>query len=156
MTKPNLPQRGTTVLAYTGAQERNVNLSPERKAIEKLIAKARAPLTTAEIAEAVGVDRTKATRYLQNMLRQGQVTYALCTVTKRRLYEPATQAKKAAAAAPLRYCNSTQPKLASLPSMQPARAGAMDHLHIKSRRGDELVGHQPPMLIGSGIGGGMQ
>lgn len=157
---PNLPQRSTTVLAITKAKPHNQSVSPERLRIEAVLAKASAPMTTIAVSKAADVPPEKARRILQAMRHDGTCTNleprSAGQWRAAKSMEAAAQAANARSAQ--RVCNSTQPTLSRqhLPTMGGTRHGADDHLALPSRRGDLLVGHTPPMLLGSGIGGGMR
>jgi hypothetical protein len=150
---PNLPPRTTTVTVIKTAQQRSGNLSPERVRIERLLAQATTPLTPLEVAQGAGLQKKHSNRILQGMRHEGRAVNV--GVGKEALWRAAGAAPAPAHREP-RVCNASQPTMRHSLSLQPARADALQHLEIKSRRGDQLVPAMPPMLIGSGIGGGMR
>jgi len=150
---PNLPPRTTSVMVIKTAQRRSGNLSPERVRVERLLAQATTPLTPLEVAQGTGLHKKQSNRILQDLRYQGGAVNV--GVGKESLWRAAGAAPAPTNREP-RVCNANQPTMRHGLCPQPARADALDHLQIKSRRGDQLVPAMPPMLIGSGIGGGMR
>jgi transcription initiation factor IIE alpha subunit len=155
---PNLPPRTTTVTAIVRAQARNQHISPERLKLEQTLLDATEPMRPEALALAAGLELVQVRRMLQSLRHEGFA--ANVAGAKNALWRACVHTKAAQATAESksahRVCNSTMPTMRQGLCMQPARAGALDHLQIKSRRGDQLVPAMPPMLIGSGIGGGMR
>jgi hypothetical protein len=155
---PNLPPPSTTVMAVTKAQPRNSQLSPDRIALEQALLDAEAPMSPVELAKAAGLEPKRAGQLLQSL---AHCSFASNVGTSKRpqwrasVYIQAA-AKAASAKSATRVCNASMPTMRHGLCMAPARADALQHLEIMSRRGDQLVPAMPPMLIGSGIGGGMR
>jgi len=155
---PNLPPPSTTVLAVTKAQPRNSQLSPDLIALEQALLDAEAPMSPVELAKAAGLEPKRAGQLLQSL---AHCSFASNVGTSKRpqwrasVYIQAA-AKAASAKSATRVCNASMPTMRHGLYMAPARADALQHLEIKSRRGDQLVPAMPPMLIGSGMSGGMQ
>lgn len=182
---PNLPMRGASVMAITKVGPRNAQLSAKRLAVERVLLAADGPLRAEDVAEATGLELPKARRVLATLVSEGkakrlggdakgwgwQATRSLVAV-----------AAAAAGVAPgvvptvatvAQHRNSSQgalptqrPERAGValpgcvdfvaPRMSCARADAMDHLAVPSRRGAELVGHTAPMSMCSALMGGMK
>lgn len=132
--------------------------SPQRGQVMAALTAAGKPLTTAELALAAAVSLQTVRNIMGRMVRsnlivnKGTQTQALWASAT-----PADQ-KPARAVTPSRVCNSRMPTMTArdLPSMGSTRPDAYDHLNAPSRRPEGLVHHQPPLIIGSGISGGMR
>jgi len=148
-----MPPRATSITVCTMAQERQYKLSAERIAVEKVLANAKAPMTPKAIAGAAKLDMTFSNRILQTLKQAGMAVNV--GVGKAAMWRSPSNTKPATERAP-RLCNSTQPTMITAPRMVPARADALKHLEVFSRRGDTYVPARAPMLISSGIGGGMR
>lgn len=157
---PNLPPRSTTVTAITRAQPRNQHISPARLKLEQTLLDATEPMRPEALALASGLPLQHVRRLLQSLRHEGFASNVACA--KNALWRACAHTKAAQATADgksaRRVCNSSQPPMrpSHLPTMGGTRPGADDHLAIPSRRGDLLVTYTPPMVLGSGIGGGMR
>lgn len=175
--EPNLPQRGTTVLAITKAEKRNTQVSTARMAVEIVLQQATEELSVEQISERAGLDRSKTRKVLQTLRQDGKVrrtgddlktclwsaTRSLMRMVQGDIPEPVTHHE--------RHVNSNQRKLDPerkplhgcalpgsteylVPTMRCAREDGSAHLAAKSRRGSELVGYTRPMVISSSVRGG--
>lgn len=157
---PNPPPRSTTVTAITRAQPRNQHISPERLKLEQTLLDATEPMRPEALALASGLPLQHVRRLLQSLRHEGFAANVACA--KNPLWRACAHTKAAQATAEgksaQRVCNSSQPPMrpSHLPTMGGTRPGADDHLAIPSRRGDALVNYTAPMVLGSGIGGGMR
>ena len=107
-----------------------------------------------------GLPLQHARRLLQSLRHEGFASNVACA--KNALWRACAHTKAAQATADgksaRRVCNSSQPPMRpfDLPTMSSARHDADQHLDTPSRRGDVLKLYTPPMVLGSGIGGGMR
>lgn len=132
--------------------------SPQRGQVMAALTAAGKPLTTAELALAAAVSLQTVRNIMGRMVRSNLIVNK--GTQAQALWAPATPAdqKPARSFTPSRVCNSRMPTMTArdLPSMGSNRPGANDHLQSPSRRPEGLVHHQPPLIIGSGISGGMR
>jgi hypothetical protein len=150
-TFKNLPPPTTSVTIIKTAGARNSTISRERLSIEGVLDAALKPIPVELISMLADVAPPKVREILQRMLHDGS---AKTSGGRDALWQATGKAAQIVRAP--RVCNASMPTMREGLYPQPARADASDHLQIMSRRGDQLVPAMPPMLIGSGIGGGMR
>lgn len=133
--------------------------SPQRSSALDALAKAGKPLTTAEIALAAALPLQSAINVMHRLSRIGGLVANVGTPTRAEWMLISQQERKPSTpSAPSRFCNSSTPNMTArdLPSMGSTRPGAYDHLKAPSRRAEGMVSHQPPIIIGSNLAGGMR
>lgn len=135
--------------------------SPHRAAVVKALDAATAPLSTGELSLAAAVSINTTRRVLDALLREGRV--ANTGTPQARRWQKATPAARPASRASAqhyadRVCNSNRPTMraADMPCMGSPRPGANDHLAAPSLSLDGRRPYTPPLIIGSGISGGMR
>lgn len=154
--RPNLPARATTVTAITKAQPRNSTVSRDRLNLERALPTDGQALSPAALSIATGVELQKVRRIMQTLRDNGQaVNVGTPGAALWRAVDP-----KARRAAPpvVRFCNSSAPTMrpSDRPSMICPRADADQHLQVPSLGLDGRRPYVPPLIIGSGIAGGMR
>jgi hypothetical protein len=127
----NLPPRTTTVTVIKSTGPRNSTVSPERLAIEDVLAAATAPLSVEMICLVSDVDIHKTRAILTRMRHDGMAT----NLGERVAMWQRTGARVPKVEREQRVCNGNQPAMpvGYLSSMNPVRPGADDHLKYQSR-----------------------
>jgi hypothetical protein len=127
----NLPPRTTSVTVIKSTGPRNSTVSPERLAIEAVLAAATAPLSVEMICLVSDVDIHKTRAILTRMRHDGMAT----NLGERVAMWQRTGARVPKVEREQRVCNGNQPAMPAgyLSSMNPVRPGADDHLKYQSR-----------------------